>query len=76
MLTCVDSACVYFCVRMCTPGRCVHTDKHTGRIIVVHCIYHNHFALPSGLVKLFEYLFVQCLCPFLYCLLLFSSFNF
>ena len=28
------------CMR--THGRCVHIDRHTGRIIVVHCIYHNH----------------------------------
>ena len=31
------------------------------------------FALPLGLVKLFEYLFVQRLCPFLYLLLLLSA---
>ena len=31
------------------------------------------FALPLGLVKLFEYLFVQRLCPFLYLLLLLSE---
>ena len=34
------------------------------------------FAPPPGLVKLFEYLFVQSLCPFSCCLLLLSSFNF
>ena len=71
----------YVCVHLCTHGQCVHTDRYTGRIIVMHYIYIYiyitiMFALPSGLVKLFEYLFVECLCPFSYCLLLLSSFNF
>ena len=76
ILTCADSACVYVCVRMCTRGKCVHTDRHTGRVIVVHCIYHNHVytVLRFSLVV---WIFVCTMfMSILYCLLLLSSFNF
>ena len=66
----------WFCLRVCLCAHvyswamCAHRQTYWQSHSTVYITI--MFALPSGLVKLF----VQCSCPFSYCLLLSSSFNF